>query len=216
MCTVIILRRPGHEWPLILAANRDEMADRPWSPPGRHWPDRLDVVAGRDTVGGGSWLGMNDYAVVAAVMNRTGSLGPDPDKRSRGELVLEALDHADASAAAEALCQVNARAYRPFNLVVADNRSAHWLKSTGTGPVAAWPIPAGINMLTAHDLNDTESPRVAAYLPRFRAAPAPDPGSDRWDVWEMLLASAGTPRRRVRPAPCAYAPTRDSVRLAAP
>ena len=29
MCTVVVLRRPGHDWPLILAANRDEMAERP-------------------------------------------------------------------------------------------------------------------------------------------------------------------------------------------
>ena len=42
MCTLVILRRPGHAWPLILGANRDEMKDRPWSPPGRHWPDRPD------------------------------------------------------------------------------------------------------------------------------------------------------------------------------
>jgi len=36
-------------------------------------------------------------------MNRMNSLGPLPGKRSRGELVLEALDHADAREAAEAL-----------------------------------------------------------------------------------------------------------------
>ena len=33
MCTLVILRRPGHDWPLILAANRDEMLDRPWQLP---------------------------------------------------------------------------------------------------------------------------------------------------------------------------------------
>ncbi|MGY9055065.1 MAG: NRDE family protein, partial [Alphaproteobacteria bacterium] len=36
MCTVVILRRPGHAWPLLMAANRDEMRGRAWSPPGRH------------------------------------------------------------------------------------------------------------------------------------------------------------------------------------
>ena len=40
MCTVVILRRPGHDWPLLLAGNRDEMKGRPWKPPARHWPDR--------------------------------------------------------------------------------------------------------------------------------------------------------------------------------
>ena len=76
MCTLVILRRPGDRWPLLLAANRDEMADRPWRGPGRHWPDRPDVVAGQDLLSGGSWLGLNDHGVVAAILNRVGSLGP--------------------------------------------------------------------------------------------------------------------------------------------
>ena len=46
MCTVVILRRPEHDWPLLIAANRDEMLARSWLPPARHWPDRPDVAAG--------------------------------------------------------------------------------------------------------------------------------------------------------------------------
>ena len=102
MCTAVLLRRPGHAWPLVFAGNRDEMAERPWKPPGRHWPDRPEVVAGLDETAGGSWLGLNDHGVLAVVLNRTGSLGPQAGKRSRGELVLEALDHADAAEAARA------------------------------------------------------------------------------------------------------------------
>ncbi|HEY7688883.1 MAG TPA: NRDE family protein, partial [Dongiaceae bacterium] len=59
MCTLVILFRPGHDWPVIVGANRDEMADRPWAPPARHWPDRPQVVAGLDKLAGGSWLGVN-------------------------------------------------------------------------------------------------------------------------------------------------------------
>src|SRR3546814_3923115 len=70
-------------------------------------------------------------SVVAAILNRRGSLGPAPGKRSRGELVLEALDHADALTAAEALAELDPRAYRSFNLVVADNRDAYWLCNRG-------------------------------------------------------------------------------------
>ena len=81
---------------MILAANRDEMISRAWDPPARHWPDRPDVVAGRDRLCDGSWLGLNDHGMIAAVLNRVGSLGPAAGKRSRGELVLEALDHTDA------------------------------------------------------------------------------------------------------------------------
>src|SRR6266581_1943019 len=66
MCTLVILRRPEHAWPVVIGANRDEMIDRPAMPPGRHWPDRTEVVAGLDLLAGGSWLGINDWGVAAA------------------------------------------------------------------------------------------------------------------------------------------------------
>ena len=69
MCTLVILRRPGHAWPVLIGANRDEMIDRESKPPGRHWPDRPEVVAGLDVLAGGSWLGVNDWGVAAAVLN---------------------------------------------------------------------------------------------------------------------------------------------------
>ena len=124
MCTLVLLRRPGHQWPLILGANRDEMVGRPWQAPGRHWDDRPNVVAGLDELAGGSWLGVNDEGVVAAILNRVGTLGPAAGKRSRGELVLDALDYPDAAEAAEALAALDPEAHRPFNLVIADNRDA--------------------------------------------------------------------------------------------
>ncbi|MFQ5955772.1 MAG: NRDE family protein [Kiloniellales bacterium] len=192
MCTLVILRRPGHRWPLMLAANRDEMGDRPWRPPGRHWLDRAEVVAGMDELAGGSWLGINDYGVVAGVLNRRGSLGPAADRRSRGELVLEALDHGDAREAAEALADLETRSYRSFNLVVADHRDAYWLchrDDRGYGGIELRPVPPGLSMLTDYDLNDRSSPRIRDYLPQFRAAAAPDPDRDDWRAWQGLLAS---------------------------
>lgn len=191
MCTLILLRRPGKDWPLVLAANRDEMIARPARPPARHWPDRPEVVAGLDELAGGSWLGLNDHGVVAGILNRFGSLGPAPGQRSRGELVLEALDHADALAAAQALGELDPRAYRSFNLIIADNRDAFWLRHadpSGTLPVEVRPIAAGLAMIAAGDLDETETPRLVRYRPRFAAAGAPDPGSADWAAWEALLA----------------------------
>src|SRR5690348_7264848 len=124
MCTFVILRRPGHAWPVIIGANRDEMVDRPWQAPARHWPDRPEVVGGLDVLAGGSWLAVNEHGVTAGILNRTGTLGPQSGRRSRGELVLEALDHADAAEAADALAALEPRSYRPFNLVIADERDA--------------------------------------------------------------------------------------------
>lgn len=197
MCTVVILRRPDHRWPLVLAANRDEMLDRPWRPPARHWPDRPEVTAGLDELAGGSWLGVNDHGLVAGILNRMGSLGPAPGQRTRGELVLEALDHADAVGAAHALSGLNPVAYRPFNMVVADNRDAYWLRNLGMpapngGPnsgIEVQELPSGVSMVTAHDLNDTASERIRIHLPLFRAAPEPDPENGDWRAWETILAS---------------------------
>ena len=192
MCTIVLLRRPGHDWPLIVGANRDEMATRPWKAPARHWPDRPEAVAGLDVEAGGSWLGVNDAGVTAAMLNRHGTLGRAKGFRSRGELVLEALDHADAVEAARALKHLEPGAYRPFNMIVADNRDAFWLRnrgSEGPGRIETGRIPVGIAMITAHDMGDMASPRIRAYLPRFQVAPPPDPDRADWAAWETLLAS---------------------------
>jgi len=194
LCTLVLLRRPGTDWPLIIGANRDEMIDRKWQPPARHWPDRPEVVAGRDELAGGSWLGLNDFGVVAGILNRFGSLGPAPGQRSRGELVLEALDHADALTAGEALAEIEPKAYRTFNLIIADNRDAVWLRHadpSGTLPPTAAPIAAGLSMIAAGDLDDGETPRLQRYRPLFAAARPPDPEAGEWSDWEALLGDTG-------------------------
>jgi len=193
MCTLVILRRPDHPWPVLLAANRDEMAGRPWQPPGRHWPDRPEVVAGLDELAGGTWLGLNDHGLVAGLLNRRESLGPDPLLRTRGELVLEALDHVDAVDAARALAVINGHSYRSFNMVIADNRDAFWLRGLGPGGdgvIEATPLGVGLAMITAYDLDDTDnSARIRLNRPRFASANAPDPGLGDWKSWKSLLAS---------------------------
>jgi uncharacterized protein with NRDE domain len=177
---------------VLIAANRDEMLDRPWRPPARHWPDRPNVVAGLDELGGGSWFGINDDGVAVGIMNRAGTLGPAADKRSRGELVLEALDHADAETATEALSHIDPAAYRAFNLVIADSSRAFWLRHTEArehGRIEVTPLQPGVSMFTAYDLNDETSARIRRYLPRVRAAAVPDPERDEWLAWEKILAS---------------------------
>jgi uncharacterized protein with NRDE domain len=191
MCTVVLLRRPHHEWPLILAANRDELRVRPWLPPARHWAEREHVVAGIDELAGGTWLALNDDGVCAAILNRPQSLGPDEDKRSRGELPLEAVDHAGAHEAAKALAALDPFSYKSFNLVIADAVDAFWLRSTGenNSNIKVTRIPLGISMITAQDLNDPISPRIKKNRPRFQNAPIPDPENDDWFAWQALMAS---------------------------
>ena len=188
MCTLIILRRPNHSWPLILATNRDEMLNRSSLPPARHWSDRSEVIAGRDELAGGTWLGINDYGVTAAILNRTGSLGPTTNKRTRGELVLEALDHSDAKSAAEALENIQSSTYRSFNLVISDNTDSYWLRSTGKDTVTRIKIPDGLSMITSGELNDMKSPRIPTFLEKFKKAAPPNIDTYNWLAWKNLLS----------------------------
>lgn len=171
----------------MIAANRDELASRPSLPPDRHWPDRANVIAGQDLTAGGTWLGVNDDGVVAAVLNRRGTLGPTEDKRSRGELVLEALDHASADDAADALRAIDPDAYRPFNLIVVDRVSAYWLRHAGDGRIERHTVPVGLSMISSGELNDTHSQRIQTYRPLFERSPPPDPPD--WSNWQLLTAS---------------------------
>ncbi len=156
------------------------------------------MVAGRDLASGGSWLGLNDQGVVAAVLNRRGSLGPAPGKRSRGELVLQALDAADAQSAAQRIRGIDPEAYRSFNLITADRWQAFWVRHAGDGRLSVEPLPAGLHMITASELDDPSCPRIRHYLPLFRKAPSPRPGSGQWTSWQRLLAcrarAGGDPR----------------------
>jgi uncharacterized protein with NRDE domain len=186
MCTVILLIRPGHQWPLVLAANRDEMLERAWDPPGGYWPDLPGVVAGRDRTAGGTWMGVNGANVAVAVLNRPGSLGPAAGKRSRGELPLRALEHASASDAVATICRADAGCWRSFNLVIADRSEAFFIRGLGHGQPEATRLTPGLHMITAHDPDDRESPRVARHLDRFREAEPPNPGN--WGVWQAILA----------------------------
>jgi uncharacterized protein with NRDE domain len=73
---------------------------------------------------------VNAHGVVAAVTNRR-SAAPDPSRRSRGLLVLDALRSGCAAEAADALEDLPIDAYNPFNLLVADECSAHVLSYEG-------------------------------------------------------------------------------------
>jgi hypothetical protein len=97
MCSIILRLTPEGTY---LAANRDELIRRAWDPPAPHWPDHPGIIAGRDNTAGGTWMGLNEHGVMAAILNRHGSLGPAPGKLSRGELPLLALKYSTAAEAA--------------------------------------------------------------------------------------------------------------------
>ena len=162
------------------------MLARVWDPPAAHWADQPGVIAGRDRTGGGTWMGVNAAGVVAAVLNRPGSLGPAAGKRSRGELPLLALAQPTAAQAAATIAALDAGEWRSFNLVLADRYGAVFVRGLGHGRPRGSALSPGVHMITAHDPDDPESPRVARHLARFRAAKPPEPGD--WRAWQAILA----------------------------
>jgi hypothetical protein len=186
VCTVLVLLRPDHPWPLIVAANRDERRDRAFQAPGRWWPGAPRIVAGRDVLGGGSWFGVNDDGVVATIVNGLHRLGPLDGKASRGELVLRALREPDATAAARFAGALAPERYRGFTLLLADRRAA-FAVSSDERTVRVDALAPGHHMITPEGCDVVSSPRYAAHFAAFRSAPPPEPASDEWTAWTELL-----------------------------
>jgi uncharacterized protein with NRDE domain len=172
---------------VLVGANRDEMVARSWEGPAEYWPG---LIGGRDILGGGTWMALNRHGVMAAVLNRHGSLGPAPGKRSRGELPLLALGETSAKAAAERLSRLDAGAYRSFNLVLADLDGAFLLRGLEQGTPRPQKLAPATVMLTSGEPNDMSLPRIARHLPKFTTADFAQWGdllADRSPPWESSL-----------------------------
>ena len=89
VCTAIVSVEPASEYPVLLAGVRDEFHDRPWIPPGRHWPRYPRLIGGQDLLASGTWLAVDPQAPrVACVLNGRGPLAAESGRCSRGELPL--------------------------------------------------------------------------------------------------------------------------------
>lgn len=112
MCTAILSIEPGA--PALLAGVRDEMSDRAWEPPARHWAAYPGLIGGRDLLAGGTWLAVSPGARrVACVLNGRGRAAPPAARRSRGELPLLA-------AAGGSLDRATVGGFDPFHLLIAE------------------------------------------------------------------------------------------------
>jgi uncharacterized protein with NRDE domain len=121
VCTLVLAWQVFEDVPIAVAANRDELLDRPSEPPGVLDEDPR-VVAPRDTEAGGTWFGYNEQGLFAAVTNRWVD---QEGERSRGLLVRDVLGHGRAEEAARFVeGAVEEDDYAGFNLVVADETAA--------------------------------------------------------------------------------------------
>jgi hypothetical protein len=149
VCTLAVALQPGARWPVVVAANRDERLGRPaedWAL--RDAPGGVRYAAPRDAVGGGTWIGVGPTGLFAAVTNfHAGPGGPDPSRRSRGELVPLALEQPGLAAARQALAGRPASLYNPFHLLVADRERGFlwWYDGAADGVAELGP---GLHVVT--------------------------------------------------------------------
>lgn len=172
MCLIVFAWKVHPDYPLVVAANRDEFRHRP-AQAAHWWDDTPGVLAGRDLEAGGTWMGVTRQGRFAALTNRR-----DPARRSaaapsRGTLVLRALT--DARAPVETLAELAADSgrYAGFNLLAGDGDSLA-VHDNDSGEVR--PLAPGLYGLSNARL-DTPWPKLTLARARLAEALAamPDP-----------------------------------------
>jgi transport and Golgi organization protein 2 len=160
VCTVVVSLEPGERMPLRLLGVRDELTDRPWRPPARHWPG-LPLIGGIDDQAGGTWLAVNPgIPRVACLLNARGTFADPAERRSRGELPLRAA--ADGPGVLGELADNPAvlAAYDPFILICAEANAV---------TVLSWPGPAPANGDTATATPETPDAPAVLGVPGVAA-----------------------------------------------
>src|SRR5690349_20491572 len=114
MCTLIVVRNGYPSYPLVVAANRDELLYRPSEAP-KFWDGAPRMLAPADAQRGGTWIGVNDRVVFAAVPNRN-DVTSVRGIASRGDLVLMALSVSTAGEAVGLIARLVVRLYNGFHL----------------------------------------------------------------------------------------------------
>lgn len=130
MCLIALALGQVPGCPLVIAANRDEFHARP-TRDAHWWPDKPDVLGGRDLQAGGTWLALGRNGRFATVTNFRDAQPPQPGHRSRGHLVTDFLD-SELSPAAY-LETVEEEEYSGFNLIVGTATEVAYLSNREDG-----------------------------------------------------------------------------------
>lgn len=151
MCILFLAIDSHPEYPLIVAANRDEYHRRPTGTMA-FWPDHPEVLAGRDLQMGGTWLGITRNGRFCAVTNlRSGTSRADVPS-SRGELVKQFLTTTQSPERfSELLCSTSDR-FNPFNIVFG---TPDRLLTFSSQDRASSRLPAGFHSISNGRMNET-------------------------------------------------------------
>jgi uncharacterized protein with NRDE domain len=158
MCLILVAWRVHADFPLVVAANRDEFHGRP-AARAAFWEDKPELLAGRDLQAGGTWMGVSRNGRFAAVTNYRGATEPGA-AASRGSLVTRFLEGAGV-----AQLEQRKADYSGFNLLAADGEALWWLSNRDGAARQLEPGCYGLGNLLL------DSPEVEAHKQRFRACP---------------------------------------------
>ncbi len=161
MCLIAVAWHATPARPLIVAANRDEAHARPTAP-AAWWPDAPDLLAGRDLLAFGTWLGVDRRGRFAAVTNLVTPGWRGRAERSRGMLVSDFLRGRDSAERYAMRVGAEAQAYGPFNLLVADTDALWFVGSRSP----ARPLAAGVHAVSNVE-PDVDWPKVTAARQRL-------------------------------------------------
>ncbi len=165
MCTLAIYFQTMRDYPVVIAANRDEFLDRPAGDP-TTLCESPHVVGGKDLKAGGTWLGISEHGIVAGLLNRRAEGGGNPRARSRGLLCLDALRCRSAEQAAEFAGRQRGSDYNPFNLLMVSRSQAFVAYNRGAA-IEVVALKPGLHLLSNLDVNDFECPKISASYGKF-------------------------------------------------
>ncbi len=123
MCLAVIAWQSHPDYPLVVAANRDEFYARP-TRPAAWWGQAVSLLAGRDEEAGGTWLGINRRGRFAMLTNVRAPSERNPHAPTRGALVVSALQSGGSITAWLRNLAARAHAYNGFNLLIGDALAA--------------------------------------------------------------------------------------------
>jgi uncharacterized protein with NRDE domain len=113
VCLIALAHRVSEQYPLIIAANRDEDYERP-TRDAHYWLDAPDVLGGRDALLEGTWLAISRSGRFAAVTNLRGA---EPRQQSRGFLVRDFVTGTTGPRQYAGEVQLRADEYAGFHLI---------------------------------------------------------------------------------------------------
>lgn len=162
MCLIVVGWHAHPDYPLVVAANRDEFYARPTAAAGR-WPEAPQIIGGLDLEAGGTWLGITENGRFAAVTN-VREPGMAKGRLSRGALTRDFL--LSEKSASDAIDAIDGSAYSGFNLLLGDGEALYYHSNRDGKPRA---LPPGIYGLSNHRL-DSPWPKLLKARERFALA----------------------------------------------